>query len=70
MVGSFRPVEGRCTSPGSKPYQFTMCFPRLDGNFTGTGDLFSALFLAWSRKHPAEQHIAVQKTVATLQVRL
>lgn len=31
---------------------FRIEFPRLEANFVGSGDVFAALLLAWSEKHP------------------
>lgn len=45
--------------------QFAIELPRLKESFTGTGDLFSALTLAWSRYHNLQT--AVTKTLSTLQ---
>jgi pyridoxine kinase len=45
--------------------------PRLGGVFTGTGDLFAALFLGWYHKLGAEQLPQVlQVTLSTMQVAL
>lgn len=41
--------------------------PRLPGSFTGTGDLFSACFLAWYTKTNGDLKLTMEKTVATLQ---
>lgn len=40
--------------------------PKLEGKFTGTGDLFASLFLAWMYKSNSLS-IAIEKTVSTLQ---
>ena len=32
-------------------------YPALDCQFTGTGDLFSALLLVWSHKHPSNLQV-------------
>ena len=32
----------------------------------GTGDLFAALFIAWSSRHPDEPKLALSKTLASL----
>ncbi|XP_041979225.1 pyridoxal kinase [Aricia agestis] len=42
--------------------------PKLDSNFTGTGDLFAALFLAWSHKTNNNLKLTLEKTIATLQI--
>ena len=52
---------------GNKSHKIRIDFPRLPGAFTGTGDLFSALFLAWLAKcgdgNIAE---ACERTVSTV----
>ncbi|XP_059052889.1 pyridoxal kinase [Achroia grisella] len=41
--------------------------PKVDATFTGTGDLFAALFLAWSHKTKNNVKETLEKTIATLQ---
>lgn len=41
--------------------------PRLEREFSGTGDLTTALVLAWHHAHPTDFAQAVAKVVATLQ---
>lgn len=41
--------------------------PRLSAYFTGTGDLFTALLLAWLYKYPHDLKKALENTVAGLQ---
>lgn len=38
-----------------------------DATFTGTGDLFAALFLAWSHKTNNNLKLTLEKTIATMQ---
>jgi len=45
----------------------TMKIPKLEYSFTGTGDLFSALFLAWMHKTNNSLTDALDNTIATLQ---
>ncbi|XP_034831801.1 pyridoxal kinase [Maniola hyperantus] len=40
---------------------------KLNANFTGTGDLFAALFLAWFHKTNNNLKLTLEKTIATLQ---
>jgi len=40
--------------------------PLLPAIFTGTGDLFASLLLAWLTKHPHSLQLAVEKTVSTI----
>ncbi|CAK1551109.1 unnamed protein product [Leptosia nina] len=41
--------------------------PKVDAIFTGTGDLFAALFLAWSHKTKNNLKLTLEQTIATLQ---
>ncbi|XP_025830581.1 pyridoxal kinase-like isoform X4 [Agrilus planipennis] len=41
--------------------------PRISGSYTGTGDLFAALFLAWMYKTNNCLKESLEKTIATLQ---
>jgi pyridoxine kinase len=41
--------------------------PRVDATFTGTGDLFAALFLAWSHLTKGDIQVSLDNTIATLQ---
>eukprot|EP00794_Sanderia_malayensis_P000026 gene26-616_t len=38
--------------------------PKLDSRFTGTGDLFSSMLLAWMSRHPDSLKTACEKTVS------
>ncbi len=42
-------------------------FPKLEGSYTGTGDLFSALFLAWMWRSNQNLKQSLEFTVATIQ---
>lgn len=44
-----------------------MAIPKLDAVFTGTGDLFSSVFLAWISRHQDNLALACEKTVSTVQ---
>ncbi|XP_062511164.1 pyridoxal kinase-like [Corticium candelabrum] len=46
---------------------FRIEFPRLEANFVGSGDVFAALLLAWSEKHPDNLQLACEKTISSLQ---
>eukprot|EP01137_Pigoraptor_chileana_P015616 Opistho-2@71781 len=50
----------------SKPQRLRVHVPRLPMNFTGSGDLFSALLLAWTNKYPTDLKTALGKVVATM----
>ncbi|XP_014367266.2 pyridoxal kinase [Papilio machaon] len=41
--------------------------PRVDATYTGTGDLFAALFLAWAHRTNNDIKLTLEKTIATLQ---
>ncbi len=43
-------------------------FPKMKGRFTGTGDLFAALLLAFTSKYPLHEFgLALQKTLSAIQ---
>lgn len=41
-------------------------FPKLEGSYTGTGDLFSALFLAWMWRTNQNMKQSLEFTIATI----
>ncbi|XP_068698790.1 pyridoxal kinase-like isoform X2 [Montipora capricornis] len=41
--------------------------PKLDAVFTGTGDLFASVLLAWLHRHPNDLALACEATVSTVQ---
>lgn len=41
--------------------------PKIPADFTGTGDLFASLFLAWFHKSNNNLKEALEKTVAVIQ---
>ncbi|XP_029141238.1 pyridoxal kinase [Protobothrops mucrosquamatus] len=41
--------------------------PKVDAVFVGTGDLFAAMLLAWTHKHPDNLKMACEKTVSAMQ---
>lgn len=47
---------------------YKISIPKFNANFTGTGDLFAALFLAWYFKTNQDVKSTLEKTIATLQV--
>ncbi|XP_072178612.1 pyridoxal kinase-like [Diadema setosum] len=64
--------EDKLVTLGStvKGNEKTVCrleFSRLDCTFTGTGDLFSALMLVWTHKHPDNLLLACEKALSTMQ---
>ena len=44
-----------------------MEIPKLPAIFTGTGDLFASLLLAWMQKHTENLQLACEKTMAAVQ---
>ena len=44
-----------------------MEIPKLDATFTGTGDLFASVLLAWLHRHPNDLALACEATVSTVQ---
>lgn len=46
---------------------FTIKFPKFPSNFTGTGDLFAALMLAWTFKSNYDIKSSLEKTISTMQ---
>ncbi|XP_072035916.1 pyridoxal kinase-like isoform X5 [Amphiura filiformis] len=42
-------------------------FPKISCQFTGTGDLFTALLLVWTHKHPDNLQLACEKTLSSMQ---
>ncbi|XP_013421781.1 pyridoxal kinase [Lingula anatina] len=58
---------GSSTKNGSKT-GIRLEIPKLPANFTGTGDLFAALLLAWMDKHAGNLKLACEKTISTIQV--
>ena len=53
---------------GGPATRHQILIPKLEGYFTGTGDLIAATFLAWHHREPEEPpHCAAEKAVATVQ---
>ena len=44
-----------------------MEIPKLYATFTGTGDLFASVLLAWLYRHPNDLSLACEATVSTIQ---
>lgn len=44
-----------------------MEIPKVDATFTGTGDLFASVLLAWLYRHPDDLALACEATVSTVQ---
>lgn len=58
-------IGSRRSAAGGERYRLR--FPRLQGNFTGAGDLFAALLLARLHRHPDNLALALELCVATMQ---
>lgn len=56
------------TDGDSRRNVYTMSVPKIEGYFTGTGDLFSALLLGWIDKYPGDLQKALEHAVGGLQV--
>ncbi|CAH1226073.1 PDXK [Branchiostoma lanceolatum] len=52
---------------GDEKKRIELEMPKLNLNFTGTGDLFTACLVAWVHKHPKDLATACEKTIATMQ---
>lgn len=52
---------------GGKKTKVTVNIPKLNSNFTGTGDLFAALLLAWMHKTDNDLIMSLENTIGTLQ---
>jgi pyridoxine kinase len=46
---------------------YELTIPKLDGYFTGTGDLIASNFLAWYYRYPNDLPLSMEKAVATVQ---
>lgn len=51
---------------GSSTRRFRVLIPSLDAHFTGTGDLFAALLLAWHHRYPHDLKQAMQKVLGSM----
>lgn len=58
---------GGAAAGAAKPHRLRMRVDRIRAYFTGTGDLFAALLLAWMHHHPGDLRTAVEKAVGGLQ---
>ncbi|CAB3261503.1 unnamed protein product [Arctia plantaginis] len=63
-LGDERSMIGLASSGG---LCYKIQIPKLDATFTGTGDLFAALFLAWSHKTNNDLKLTLERTISTLQ---
>jgi len=60
-------LSTRRKAQGSGKWLLTLPKLGTEASFTGTGDLTSALLLAWINEHPDELPLALEKTGATMQ---
>ncbi|XP_077298536.1 pyridoxal kinase [Arctopsyche grandis] len=58
MISIASIVNGNC---------YSIRFPKFAANFTGTGDLFAALMLAWTYKSDLDIKSSLEKTISTMQ---
>ena len=56
-----------CFSGNGETSYVRMDIPKLPAIFTGTGDLFASLLLAWMQKHPNDLKLACEKTMSAVQ---
>ncbi|XP_006137992.2 pyridoxal kinase isoform X1 [Pelodiscus sinensis] len=60
--------QKKTRADGTKEIQrIRMESPKVDADFVGTGDLFAAMLLAWTHKHPNNLKVACEKTVSAMQ---
>lgn len=52
---------------GTNYNQYQLRVPELEGQYTGTGDLFAALLLGWTQYHPYNFPLAMIKSSSTMQ---
>ncbi len=60
-------VASRTSTATTPAQQVRLDIPRLEGYFTGSGDLFAALLLVWLARHPESLARALEGAVAVLQ---
>ena len=53
---------------GGRDVVLKATFQQVKGSFTGTGDLFAALLLGWSRTHRDNMELALSSSLKTMQV--
>ncbi|XP_053483463.1 pyridoxal (pyridoxine, vitamin B6) kinase a [Ictalurus furcatus] len=60
--------QNTVTADGSEEKQrIRLDIPKVDAVFVGTGDLFAAMLLAWTHRHPNDLKKACEKTVSVMQ---
>ncbi|XP_068602475.1 pyridoxal kinase-like [Brachionichthys hirsutus] len=62
-LGSQKIMQPDGTISSQKIY---MDIPKVDAVFVGTGDLFAAMLLAWTRNHPRDLKTACEKTLSVM----
>uniref|UniRef100_A0A4W3JKH9 Pyridoxal kinase n=1 Tax=Callorhinchus milii TaxID=7868 RepID=A0A4W3JKH9_CALMI len=63
-LGSLRKIKADGTLVKER---IRMEIPKVDAVFVGTGDLFTAMLLAWTHTHPNNLKMACEKTASALQ---
>uniref|UniRef100_A0A8C8W3S3 Pyridoxal kinase n=1 Tax=Peromyscus maniculatus bairdii TaxID=230844 RepID=A0A8C8W3S3_PERMB len=58
---------GRKPDGSTVTQRIRMEMRKVDAVFVGTGDLFAAMLLAWTHKHPDNLKVACEKTVSAMQ---
>lgn len=56
------------SSTNGKAELIQVDIPTIQAEFTGTGDLFAALLLAWTYRHPTDFKLAIEKVISTMQL--
>uniref|UniRef100_H2Y498 Pyridoxal kinase n=1 Tax=Ciona savignyi TaxID=51511 RepID=H2Y498_CIOSA len=52
---------------GAKTQRIKLEMPLIKASFVGSGDLFAALLLAWTHRHPDNLKLALEKVISTMQ---
>lgn len=60
-------IASRAPTDTTAAQRVRLDIPRLEGYFTGSGDLFAALLLVWLARHPQSLAHALEGAVAVLQ---
>jgi len=65
LIASYKRLSTETSQVGNKIY--VASFPVIPGHYTGTGDLISALLLAWTTRLDDDLSLAIRKALATMQ---
>ncbi|KAG2778621.1 hypothetical protein JG687_00008183 [Phytophthora cactorum] len=66
VIGS-KVIAGGVKEHPSRCEQYEVRFPWIDSYYTGTGDLFAALLLAWLYRFPGDFKHALENVISTIQ---